>query len=40
MRKGVITRITGWQLTIGFPAQNYADTDGYVDIRSVKKYSL
>lgn len=33
-----ITRITGWYWTIGWPAQNCADTDGYVDIRTGKKY--
>ena len=32
-----VTRITGWHWTIGCPAQNCADTDGYVDIRSGKK---
>lgn len=26
--------------TIGWPAQNCADTDGYVDVRTGKKYSL
>ena len=33
-----ITRITGWHCTIGWPAQNCADTDGYVDVRTGKKY--
>jgi hypothetical protein len=33
-----ITRITGWYWTIGWPAQNCADTEGYVDIRTGKKY--
>jgi len=33
-----ITRITGWYWTIGWPAQNCADTNGYVDIRTGKKY--
>lgn len=33
-----ITRITGWHWTIGWPAQNCADTDGYVDVRTGKKY--
>lgn len=33
-----ITRITGWYWTIGWPAQNCADTDGYVDVRTGKKY--
>jgi hypothetical protein len=35
-----VTKITGWHWTIGWPAQNCADTDGYVDVRSGKKYSL
>ena len=35
-----VTKITGWYWTIGWPAQNCADTDGYVDVRSGKKYSL
>jgi len=33
-----ITRITGWHWTIGWPAQNCADTNGYVDVRTGKKY--
>jgi len=33
-----IKRITGWHWTIGWPAQNCADTDGYVDVRTGKKY--
>lgn len=35
-----VTKITGWHWTIGWPAQNCADTDGYVDVRTGKKYSL
>ena len=35
-----VTKITGWYWTIGWPAQNCADTDGYVDVRTGKKYSL
>lgn len=30
--------ITGWHWCTGCPAQNCADTDGYVDIRTGKKY--
>ena len=33
-----VTRITGWHWTTGWPAQNCADTDGYVDVRTGKKY--
>jgi hypothetical protein len=33
-----VKQITGWHWTIGWPAQNCADTDGYVDIRTGKKY--
>jgi hypothetical protein len=33
-----ITCITGWHMCVGWPAQNCADTDGYVDIRTWKKY--
>lgn len=33
-----ITRITGWYMCVGWPAQNCADTNGYVDIRTGKKY--
>lgn len=33
-----VTRITGWFWTTGWPAQNCADTDGYVDVRTGKKY--
>jgi len=35
-----VTKITGWYWTIGWPAQNCADTDGYVDVRTGKKYAL
>lgn len=36
-----VTRITGWYWSgIGWPAQNCADTDGYVDVRTGKKYTL
>ncbi len=35
-----VTKITGWHWTTGWPAQNCADTDGYVDVRTGKKYSL
>lgn len=34
-----VTRITGWHWTIGCPAQNCADTDGYVDVRTGKKWN-
>lgn len=33
-----VTRITGWHWTVGWPAQNCADTNGYVDVRTGKKY--
>ena len=33
-----IKRITGWHSSFGWPAQNCADTDGYVDVRTGKKY--
>jgi hypothetical protein len=35
-----VTKITGWHWTTGWPAQNCADTDGYVDVRTGKKYAL
>jgi hypothetical protein len=35
-----VTKITGWHWTIGWPAQNCADTNGYVDVRTGKKYTL
>lgn len=35
-----VVKITGWYWCTGFPAQNCADTDGYVDVRTGKKYSL
>jgi hypothetical protein len=34
-----VTKITGWYMCTGWPAQNCADTDGYVDVRTGKKYS-
>ena len=34
------TKITGWHWTNGWPAQNCTDTDGYVDVRTGKKYAL
>jgi hypothetical protein len=33
-----VTRITGWHWTTGWPAQNCADTNGYVDVRTGNKY--
>jgi hypothetical protein len=35
-----VTKITGWHWCTGWPAQNCADYDGYVDVRTGKKYSL
>lgn len=36
-----ITKITGWHWSgVGWPAQNCADTDGYIDVRTGKKYTL
>lgn len=35
-----VVKITGWYWCTGFPAQNCAETDGYVDVRTGKKYSL
>ena len=35
-----VVKITGWYWCSGFPAQNCAETDGYVDVRTGKKYSL
>jgi len=35
-----VVKITGWYWCTGFPAQHCADTDGYVDVRTGKKYSL
>lgn len=35
-----VTKINGWYWCIGWPAQNCADTDGYVDVRTGKKYTL
>lgn len=39
LRDNVI-KITGWHWTTGWPPQNCADTDGYIDIRTGKKYTL
>jgi len=33
-----VTRITGLNWTTGWSAQNCADTNGYVDVRTGKKY--
>jgi hypothetical protein len=33
-----VTRISGWHWCSGWAAQNCADTDGYVDVRTGKKY--
>jgi hypothetical protein len=33
-----VTRINGWHWCTGWPAQNCADTNGYVDLRTGKKY--
>jgi len=35
-----VTNIKGWYWCTGWPAQNCADTDGYVDVRTGKKYTL
>ena len=35
-----VVKITGWYWCTGWPAQNCADTDGYVDVRTGKKSSL
>jgi hypothetical protein len=35
-----VTKITGWYWCTGWPAQNCAETNGYVDVRTGKKYSL
>ena len=35
-----VTKITGWYYCTGWSAQNCADTDGYVDVRTGKKYTL
>jgi len=34
-----IIKITGWHWTTGWPAQNCADTNGYTDVRTNKKYN-
>ena len=33
-----ITKITGYYYCSGWPAQNCAETNGYVDVRTGKKY--
>ena len=33
-----VTRITGLHITFGWSAQNCADTNGYADVRTGKKY--
>ena len=35
-----VIKITGWYWTMGCPAQNCADTNGYVDVRTGKNYTL
>ena len=35
-----VTKITGWYSCSDWPAQNCAETNGYVDVRTGKKYSL
>jgi len=35
-----VTKITGWYCCTGWAAQNCADTNGYVDVRTGKKYTL
>ena len=35
-----VKEITGWYWCTGWPAQNCAEKDGYVDVRTGKKYSL
>ena len=35
-----VTKITGWYWCTGWPPQNCAETDGYVDVRTGKKYTL
>jgi hypothetical protein len=37
-----VTRITGWYWCTGWPPENCADTDGYMDVRcrTGKKYTL
>ena len=34
-----VVKITGWYWCTGSPAQNCAKTDGYVDVRTGKKYN-
>jgi len=34
-----VTKVKGWHWCTGWPAQNCADTDGYVDVRTGKKYA-
>jgi hypothetical protein len=35
-----VTKITGWYYCTGWSPQNCAETDGYVDVRTGKKYTL
>ena len=35
-----ITKITGWYWCTGWSPQNCAESDGYVDVRTGKKYTL
>lgn len=35
-----VTKITGWYWCTGWSPQNCAETDGYVDVRTGKKYTL
>lgn len=35
-----VTKITGWYCCTGWSPQNCAETDGYVDVRTGKKYTL
>ena len=40
MLRDHVTKITGWYYCTSWPAQNCAETDGYVDVRTGKKYTL
>jgi hypothetical protein len=35
-----VTKITGYRWCVGFSPQNCADSEGYVDVRTGKKYTL
>jgi hypothetical protein len=35
-----VTKITGWYCYTGWSPQNCAESDGYVDVRTGKKYTL